>query len=46
VLAAELAWLRGVIADLDQGRLTWSDEWLAETTAAFMPPEDAKEEPR
>ena len=45
VLAAEVAWLRGVIADLAAGRLTWSEEWLAEIAAAFMPPDDSKEEP-
>ena len=37
VLAAELAWLRGVIADLAAGRLTWSEEWLREVFAAFHP---------
>src|SRR5262245_22891918 len=26
ILEAELGWLRGVIADLDTGRLTWSEE--------------------
>ena len=38
VLAAELAWLRGVIADLRGGRLTWSEQWLREIAAAFNPP--------
>jgi DNA-binding PadR family transcriptional regulator len=37
VLAAELSWLRGVIADLEERRLTWSDEWLREIADAFMP---------
>ena len=46
VLAAELTWLRGVIADLEKGRLTWSEEWLAGIAAAFAPPDDTKEEPR
>ena len=45
MLEAELAWLRGVIADLDDGRLTWSEEWLREIAAAFHPPDDDKEEP-
>jgi DNA-binding PadR family transcriptional regulator len=45
VLRAELSWLRGVIADLHQGRLTWSEEWLREIATAFQPPDD-KEEPR
>jgi DNA-binding PadR family transcriptional regulator len=46
VLDAELAWLRGVIADLQTGRLTWSEEWLAEIAAAFLPQDDFKEEAR
>ena len=46
VLEAELTWLRGVIADLEKGRLTWSEKWLAEVAAAFAPPDDTKEEPR
>jgi DNA-binding PadR family transcriptional regulator len=45
VLEAELSWLRGVIADLRKGRLTWSREWLQEIAAAFTPAEDTKEEP-
>jgi len=46
VLEAELAWLRGVITDLKKGRLTWSEEWLAEIAARFAPPEDTKGDPR
>jgi len=46
VLAAELTWLRGVIDDLENGRLTWSEEWLQEIAAAFQPPDDDKEEPQ
>ena len=46
VLTAELSWLRGVIADLQKGELTWSQEWLAEIAAAFAPPDDTKEEPK
>ena len=38
LLQAELAWLRGVIDDLRDGRLTWSEEWLREIAAAFAPP--------
>jgi DNA-binding PadR family transcriptional regulator len=37
VLGAELAWLRDVIADLQAGRLTWSEEWLKEIFDAFHP---------
>ncbi len=46
VLKAELSWLRGVIADLRDGRLTWSEEWLAEIAEAFAPDDETKEEPR
>jgi hypothetical protein len=46
VLEAELGWLRGVIADLEHGRLTWSEEWLREIAAAFLPSPDPKEESR
>ncbi len=37
ILRAELEWLRGVIDDLDQGRITWSEEWLREIARAFLP---------
>lgn len=37
LLAAELAWLRGVIEDLRAGRLTWSEQWLREIAEAFIP---------
>ncbi len=46
VLQAELTWLRGVLADLQEGRLTWSEEWLREVFTAFHPPEENEEEPR
>jgi DNA-binding PadR family transcriptional regulator len=45
VLRAELGWLRGVIDDLRAQRLTWSEEWLREIAAAFIPPEDEEEQP-
>jgi DNA-binding PadR family transcriptional regulator len=35
VLEAELSWVRGVIADLREGRLTWSEQWLRGLAAAF-----------
>jgi len=28
VLRAELDWVRSVVADLDAGRLTWTEDWL------------------
>ena len=40
VLRAELAWVRGVIEDLREGRLTWSEQWLRDLAAAYHPPED------
>jgi hypothetical protein len=46
VLQAELSWLRGVIDDLREGRLTWTEDWLREIAAAFQPPDDEKENPR
>jgi DNA-binding PadR family transcriptional regulator len=39
VLVAQLSWLRGVIDDLESGRLTWSERWLAELFAAYHPGE-------
>jgi DNA-binding PadR family transcriptional regulator len=46
ILQAELSWLRGVIADLQEGRLTWSEQWLREIFTAFHPPDDNEKEPR
>lgn len=46
VLQAELSWLHGVIADLKNERLTWSEEWLRKIATAFQPPDDGKEEPQ
>ncbi len=43
LLQAELSWLRGVIADLLGGRLTWSEEWLREVFTAFNPRNDEEE---
>ena len=40
VVAAELEWVRGVIDDLREGRLTWSEQWLREIAAAFNPDTD------
>jgi DNA-binding PadR family transcriptional regulator len=44
VLEAELAWVGGVIADLREGRLTWSEQWLREIAVAFLPPNDDDDE--
>lgn len=40
VLETELAWIRDVIADLREGRLTWSEEMQREIAAKFNPPEE------
>jgi DNA-binding PadR family transcriptional regulator len=39
VLEAQLAWVRGVIEDLREGRLDWSEQWLRDVAAAFLPAE-------
>ena len=44
MLRAELEWLRGVIADVRTGRLSWSEEWLREVSAAFHPDHHHEEE--
>ena len=44
ILRAELEWLRGVIADLRAGRITWSEEWLREIAQAFLPVRDEHDE--
>jgi DNA-binding PadR family transcriptional regulator len=46
VLQAELGWVRGVIDDLREGRLTWSEEWLREIAAAFLSTAQQDEENR
>jgi DNA-binding PadR family transcriptional regulator len=28
IVSAELGWVRSVVADIDAGRLTWTEEWL------------------
>jgi len=37
IVQAELAWVRSVVDDLREGRLTWSEEWLRDVAAAFLP---------
>lgn len=44
MLQAELDWLHGVIEDLKAGRLAWSEEWLRELFAAFLPTHDEHDE--
>ena len=36
LLEAELSWLRGVIDDLREGRLTWSEQWLLELFGRYL----------
>jgi DNA-binding PadR family transcriptional regulator len=38
VLDGQLQWLRGVIADIRAKRLDWSEQWLQEIAAAYLPP--------
>ena len=40
LLDAQLAWVRGVIADLREGRLDWNEQWLRDVAAAFLPTDD------
>jgi hypothetical protein len=35
MLDAEIAWLEGVITELERGQLTWSQEWIDEILARF-----------
>ena len=44
LLAAELAWLRGVIDDLREQRLHWTAEWLREIEAAYLPSDTEHDE--
>jgi len=44
VLGAEVSWLRAVIEDLREGRLTWSEQWLGEVFAAFHPTDNEEGE--
>ncbi len=37
MLQTELAWLRGVIDDLEAGRITWSEESLRQAFETFLP---------
>ncbi len=44
MLEAELSWVRGVVDDLREGRLNWSEEWLRELAAAFIPQTEDNQE--
>jgi DNA-binding PadR family transcriptional regulator len=44
MLEAELSWLQGVIEDLREGRLSWSEEWLRELAEKFLPADDRQNE--
>jgi len=44
MLEAEISWLRSVIEDLAEGRLTWSEEWLRELMHKFLPADDQQPE--
>jgi DNA-binding PadR family transcriptional regulator len=40
-LVTEVEWVRGVIADLKDQRITWSGPWLEEVSKRFATPSDA-----
>jgi DNA-binding PadR family transcriptional regulator len=42
LLDAELSWVRGVIDDLREGRLTWNEEWLRGLFARFLGTDDQR----
>jgi DNA-binding PadR family transcriptional regulator len=44
MLGAELSWVRGVIEDLRDGRLTWSEEWIRQIGAEIGIPNENQEE--
>jgi DNA-binding PadR family transcriptional regulator len=44
VLDAQLAWLRGVIGDLREKRLDWSEAWLRDIEARFLPDDHEDQE--
>ena len=46
MLTAQLSWLHSIIDDLETGRLTWNEQWLAELFAAHHPeqPEHAPDD--
>jgi DNA-binding PadR family transcriptional regulator len=43
MLEAELSWVGGVVEELREGRLTWSEQWLRDLQAAFNPPYETEE---
>ena len=45
-LEAELNWVRGVVGDIREGRLDWSEQWLRELAATYLPPTDDEETAR
>ena len=46
MVGAELRWVRGVIADLREGRLTWSEQWLHEIAETFIEADPHEREER
>ena len=44
ILRAELDWIRGVVNDLHEGRLDWSEEWLRDLAEKFLPDQTEHEE--
>ena len=44
MLETELSWLHGLLDDLRSGRITWSEEWLQQLAATFLPSDDHDDE--
>jgi DNA-binding PadR family transcriptional regulator len=44
ILSAELDWVRGVVADLDAGTLTWTEDWLMGLLAEHDPMKHSQED--
>jgi DNA-binding PadR family transcriptional regulator len=44
-LQAELNWVRGVVDDIREGRLDWSEQSLRDLAATFLPPDDEEDAP-
>jgi DNA-binding PadR family transcriptional regulator len=42
LLEAELKWLKALIVELDDGRVTWDDKWLREAGEKFDPEDETR----
>ncbi len=46
VLTAQLSWIRGLVEDLRERRLTWSEQWLLQIASRIGLPQEQREELR